>query len=414
MALAKNACPAALCVARIRCGPLRSLAETAVRAMSASRSSAVRAQPPRIAITHDYLVQYGGAEKVLEAIHKLWPDAPIYTTFYDKQRMTQLGFRIPPRVVRPLLPKAVPHAGRIGKAWTFVYPALWRALSLGRYDLVISSSSFAAHHIRVRAGAKHICYCHTPPRFLYGLTTELDHERLSQMLPGLGLAYGALRKLDSRAARSVTKFVANSNEVRTRIERVYRRESVVIHPPVETSIFQPARIELPGEYFLSYGRLVGSKRVDLVIDAANSTGMALVIAGSGPEEQRLRARAGPTVRFVGRPTTPELVQLIGRSKAVIFSAEEDFGIVPVETMAAGKPVIALQRGGATETVIPGVTGEFFADQEVEALEAALRSFDGARYTPEACRNQAAKFDEKVFAARFSEYVAQTLGEHHCI
>jgi len=363
--------------------------------------------PPRVAILHDYLMQYGGAERVVEELCGLWPDADLYTTFHDRRRMAGLGFQVPASI-RALFPAWLPHGGRLAKWWTFVYPLAWRCLNLNGYDLVISSSSFAAHHARVSPETPHLSYCHSPPRFLYGLTTELNHGRIRRLFPGAGLLYHWLRRLDQAAARRVTVFVANSSEVQRRIARVYGREAVVIYPPVDTEAFATI-VPKPGEYFLTWGRLVGSKRIDLVIQGANLAGVPLVVAGTGPAESRLRRLAGPTVRFVGRVTDHERQRLLERCRAVVFAAEEDFGMVPVEAMAGGKPVIAYGAGGVLESVIAGETGEFIAERTPRALATLLVHWDDSRYQPARCRARAAEFDLGIFRSRMRALGESSLG-----
>ena len=360
---------------------------------------------PRVALVHDYLTQYGGAEKVLEALHTLWPLAPVYTTFYDARLLRQIGFRIPASRMRPILPSWLPHRGAVGKLWTPLYPLLFRRIPLHRYDLVISSSSFAAHHVRVPARTTHLCYCHTPPRFLYGLPTEVDHRRLRRWIPLLPLLYDALRALDRQAAARVTAYVANSREVQARIRRCYGRDATVIYPPVDTAAFSDVESATATGHFLSYGRLVPSKRHDMAVQATTLGNLPLVVAGRGGDLNRLRGLAGPTVRFVEAPDPAALRALLAGSRALVFAAEEDFGIVPVEAMAAGKPVIAFDGGGARESVIAGETGTFFAPQSPEALLAALRDFEPERYSAERCRARAAEFDASVFARRLRAYVA---------
>ena len=363
--------------------------------------------PPRVAILHDYLVQYGGAERVLEEVCDLWPGADLYTTFHDRRRMAELGFQVP-TPIHALLPSWLPHGGRLAKWWTFVYPLTWRCLNLNGYDLIISSSSFAAHHACVPPNTPHISYCHSPARFLYGLTTELSHERIRRLLPGAGLLYRWLRRLDQAAARSVTVFVANSAEVQRRIARVYGREAVVIYPPVDTKAFA-ATDPQPGEYFLTWGRLVGSKRVDLLIQGANLAKVPLVVAGTGPAEARLRRLAGPTVRFAGWVTDQERRRLLERCRAVVVAAEEDFGMVPVEAMAGGKPVLAYGAGGVLESVIAGETGEFFAKKTPRVLAALMAQWDDSRYPPWRCRARAAEFDRDTFRSRMRALGETSLG-----
>jgi glycosyltransferase involved in cell wall biosynthesis len=313
-------------------------------------------------------------------------------------------------MVHALFPSWLPHRGMVAKAWTPLYPPAWRLLDLRGYDLVISSSSFAAHHVRVDDGCVHVCYCHTPPRFLYGLTTEMDHAGLRRHLPVVAPLYPALRAADRSAARRVTAFVANSLEVQRRIGRYYARPATVIYPPVETALFHAVESVPGGDYFLSWGRLVASKRTDLIVEAATAAALPLVIAGAGPDERRLRGIAGPTVRFVHRPSGPALLRLLAGCRAVVFAAEEDFGIVPVEAMAAGKPVVAFGGGGALESVLPGVTGELFTPQAAEPLRHVLERFDPGRYDSAACRRHAARFDAALFATRMQAVIATVAGQ----
>ncbi|HWE61205.1 MAG TPA: glycosyltransferase [Chloroflexota bacterium] len=372
-------------------------------------SRAATSGPGRVALVHDYLTQYGGAEAVLEALHALWPGAPVFTTLYDAPLMRRLGFRVPSSAIYPLLPRAFRLPGRAAKVWTPIYPLVFRRLDLGGFDTVISSTSFAAHQVQVPPGAVHVAYCHSPPRFLYGLSSEVDHARLRARVPGLGAAYRLLRELDRQAARRVTAFVANSEVVRRRILRFYGRDARVIYPPVPTRAFAGARLDAGADYFFTWSRLVASKRIDIIVEAANRGRLPLLVAGDGPEEARLRAMAGPTVAFAGRPARATLLRLIERCRAVVFAAEEDFGMVPVEAMAAGKPVVAYGAGGARETVVPGVTGEWFPVQTPEALLSALRAFDPRRYDPLQCRSRAAAFDQDMFMehmARFVEAVSR--------
>jgi glycosyltransferase involved in cell wall biosynthesis len=368
--------------------------------MSARRPAAT------VAILHDYLTQYGGAERVLEELCAMWPEADLYTTFYDRDRLARLGFRVPNRI-HTILPVWWPHNGRAAKLWTFAYPVAWRLLKLKRYDVVISSTSFAAHHARLPGDTPHISYCHSPPRFLYGLTTELNHAQIRRRVPIAGPIYGVLRALDQKAARRVTIFVANSQEVRARIARVYGRTAELIYPPVDVERFATI-IPVRGEYFLTWGRLVASKRVDLAIRAAALAGVSLIVAGTGPEEARLRALAGSKIRFMGRVSDRERSALLARCRAVLFPAEEDFGLVPVEAMAAGKPVIAYGAGGALESVVAGETGEFFSPAEAEVLAQVLTAWEDDRYRPARCRERAREFDASLFRERMGALVADCL------
>ncbi len=365
-------------------------------------------RPARVAIVHDYLLQVGGAERVLEELHRMWPSAPVFTTFYDRRTMAAHSLGVPASAIRTLMPSRLPHRGRPAKAWTFVYPFIWRRLDLRGFDLVISSSSFAAHHVRVAAEAKHICYCHSPARFMYGLQTEIDHRRLRRVLPILGPAYSVLLRLDQEAATRVSQYVANSEEVAGRILRAYSRRSIVVYPPVDTDAFADVSPSPDRAYFLAYGRLVASKRVDVIVQAANMARADLVVAGSGPETGRLKSLAGPNVRLTGWQSPAGLRDLMAGARAVLFAADEDFGIVPVEAMAAGIPVIAFGHGGARESVVEGSTGEFFTPQTAGALAETLLGFDHRKYDPSACRARAAYFDAAVFRSRFQQVADRVL------
>ncbi|MCL5411613.1 MAG: glycosyltransferase [Patescibacteria group bacterium] len=359
----------------------------------------------KIAIVHDYLFQYGGAEKVLEAMHEVWPDAPIYTSVYIKKEMEKAGFNDQGMDIRSTWMQALPFKKDLFKAYFMFYPLAFRSLNLSQYDVVISSSSYAAHHARASQSGLHICYCHTPSRYLYGYDTELDHQKIKKIFPFMPLLYHIVRKWDRNSAKKINFYLTNSNEVRERVKKHYTCDSEVIYPPVEIKKFLKVDPQ-KGEYFFTYGRLVAHKRVDLIVEAFNQLGLPLKIAGSGLELDNLKKKAKSNIEFLGRIDDSELVKYLSRCYGVIFAANEDFGIVPVETMAAGKPVIAYRAGGVLESILPGKTGEFFYPQTTEALVEAIRKFKPQDYDPAVCRKQAENFDKERFKEKIQKFVEE--------
>jgi len=282
-------------------------------------------------------------------------------------------------------------------------PAVWRRFDLSGYDLVLSSSHAFAKAVRRPPGARHVCYCHTPPRYLWDLNR--DYRRgLSSALRGPVLSW--LRREDLRAAAGVDAFVANSRFVADRIGRTYGREATVVHPPVDVLV--PERPAAAPLHWLAGGRLVAYKRIDRAVDAANRRNLPLVVFGDGPERRRLERRAGPTVRFVGRVGNRLLSDLFRTAHAYLFPGVEDFGILPVEAQAHGTPVVALGEGGVRETVVDGVTGVLYGEDSPEALLEAIDRFEGGRWDPEACRAQARRFGRDVFERDLSRTLVRLL------
>ena len=356
----------------------------------------------KIALVHDFLNQYGGAERVLEAIHEIFPYAHVYTSLYDP---TKLPLRMRNWDIRPFnLPK-LPLAHFL-KYYTAFYPFLFESLDLREYDLVISSTAFFAKGVIVKPGAVHISYTHTPPRFLYHYQAETGKRELLFYRPILAVLDNFFRIWDYRAGQRPDFMVVNSWEVAKRVKKFYRRDSTVIYPPVEL----PQRSEVRGQrlerefYYLVVSRLLSYKRVDLVIEAANRLKVPLKIAGTGKEGSRLKKMAGPTVEFLGFVSDDKLSALYSNCQAVVFPTNEDFGIVPVEAMYFGKPVLALAKGGALETVIAGKTGEFFREETVDSLISAWETFDPSKYKANDCIAQAGRFSKDRFQKEFRAFV----------
>jgi len=358
----------------------------------------------RVALVHDWLVTLGGADRVLLALHDLFPRAPVYTTLYDPSRLPEAFRRI---AVRPSWLQRLPGAAARHRWLVPVMPLAVRAFDLRGYDVVISSSHACAKGVRVPRETLHICYCHTPMRYAWDLRAEY-----LEALPGLARPLAAaalwqLRRWDVATARGVDDFIANSAFVAARIRARYHREAVVIHPPVDVEFFSPDGAAGDGggeEFFLVVSRLVPYKRVDLAVEAFTRLGRPLVVVGDGPEAPRLRALAGPTVRFAGEVSDVALRGYYRRCRALVFPGIEDFGLTPVEAQACGRPVIAYRAGGALESVREGATGIFFDVQSPQALVEAVRAFDGRRFDPRLIRRHAEAFSRQRFQRRIAEFV----------
>lgn len=370
----------------------------------------------RVALVHEFLNQYGGAERVLEAIHELYPDAPVFTALYDPSKLP-LGMKN--WDVRPFRLPRIPFA----KAYTFFYPMLFEGLDFSGYDLVISSSSSFAKGAVTAPGTVHISYIHTPPRFLYHYPAETNRRSLGFLKPVLAPLDTWLRMWDFAAAQRSDFLLANSKETASRIKKFYRREATVIYPPVELpkastsdSPLATSRKRIATErsedstsnYYLIVSRLVSYKRIDIAIEAANKLKISLKIVGAGKEEKRLKQLAGPTVELLGFLSDRQLSEVYQNCQGLIFPTDEDFGITPVEAMSFGKPVIALAKGGALETVLAGKTGEFFAEQSADSLIEVLNRFDPSKYDSKVIAAHAQKFSKEHFQKEFSAFVVSHL------
>ncbi len=359
----------------------------------------------RIAIIHDWLNQMGGAENVLEVLVDMFPHAPVYTSIYDPTRVSP-AYRS--WDIRPSWMNRLPAVGRHHQLYLPFYPLAFESFDLSGYDLIISNKSAFAHSVITPPETIHISYCLTPTRFLWQYQSYRQREgigRLANFLLQPLLTWQ--RQFDRLAADRVDYFIAISRAVQARIRKFYRRESVVIHPPVDTTRFRPSDAP-PEGYYLVVSRLIPYKRVDLAVEACTRLQLPLIVVGDGRDRPALERAAGPTVTFLGRVSQEEIVRLMQRARAFLFPGLEDFGIAPVEAMACGRPVIAYAGGGALDTVLPGITGEFFTEQNAESLMAVLRQFDPHKYDPHACRAQAENFDVQVFRQKLDAYIASVL------
>jgi glycosyltransferase involved in cell wall biosynthesis len=351
---------------------------------------------------HDYFVQDGGAEACAVEFARLLPSATVVTSFFDAPRF---GHRIAARRVRTWPLQRIPGAARRFRAFLPLYPAWFSSVRLGPARVVISSSSAFAHAVRRPAGALHVAYVYTPMRFAWEPDAYLGGSSYATPARVAARALGpALRRWDRRAARRPDLIVAISGTVQRRIRRLWGRHSEVIHPPVETARFAvPTRDD---GYLLVASRLLAYRRVDLAVDACRRLGRELIVAGDGPERGRLEALAGPRTTFVGHVPRPRLIDLFAGCHAYIVPGAEDFGIAPVEAMAAGKPVIAFAGGGALETVVDGRTGVFFDRSSADALAEAIERLGSMRLDPADARAQAERFDVSAFRARWRDLLAR--------
>lgn len=349
----------------------------------------------KVAITTDWLNSFGGAERVLVELHGMFPEAPIYTSVYDPSGLPDFmqGWD-----VRPSFLQRVPFARRRHQWFLPLMPLAFEQFDLREYDLVLTTNSACAKGVITRPDAVNLCYCHTPSRYLWDLYHEYtrDHRGRALIAP---LAHW-LRLWDRLAADRVDHFIANSNEVAARISKHYRRGAEVVYPPVDVERFTPNG-KHPEDFYLAVSRLVPYKRIDLAIEACNRLGRRLLVVGDGPERRRLEALAGPTIEFLGKRADEDLADLYARCRALIFPGHEDFGIVPVEVQAAGRPVVAYGRGGAAETVVDGVTGVLFERQSFAEVSRALERLDRIAPVAEACRRNAMRFDAAVFRRHFA-------------
>ncbi len=364
----------------------------------------------KTALIHDHLAQDGGAEKVLQVLADMFKEAPIYTLLYEKKNIDRYaGRRVEASIIQKL-PGGVKHY----QWYLFFMPIAVEFFDLGAYDLVISDTSSFAKGVITKPDCVHICYCHTPTRYLWSDTheylNELKYNKWFKKI--ISLLLSKIRLWDYAAADRVDFFIANSLTVQKRIAKYYRRESVVIYPPVETekfSIMPAAEFAGREKYFLAGCRLAPYKRIDLVIEAFKALGgeFKLKIFGDGVDMKRLQQLAGgaSNIEFLGRITDEEKAVLYRGAEAFINPQEEDFGITAVESMASGRPVIAYRKGGATETVVEGKTGSFFDVQTVEALSRVIKDFKSDSYNPEEIRTWANRFSVENFKRQMNEFIA---------
>jgi glycosyltransferase involved in cell wall biosynthesis len=363
------------------------------------------ARPPRIALVHDYLVERGGAEKVLAALHASFPDAPIHAAVYNPST-TLDAFRAAD--VRTSFLQRLTHDATRYRALAPLYPLAFHCFDLSPYDVVLSSASGFAKGVRVRPDARHICYCYTPPRFAWGYQRANGRERLNAPARLALRALGPyLRWADRWGARGVDHFLTSSTVVAQRIADVYRRQATVLPPPIECRAFAPA--EADGDFFLVLSRLVPYKRIDIAIEAFSRNRLPLVVVGDGRDRGRLESLArSDRIRFLGHQPDAEVRRLLAACRALVVPAEEDFGMAALEANASGRPVIACASGGARDTVLPGITGILFDQQSSKALAAALEAFEHTSFDRDVLLRHARRFETSRFQDAIHAIVAEEL------
>ncbi len=360
----------------------------------------------RVALIHDYLIRFGGAEQVLLSLHRLFPEAPIYTLLYDRKRMEEFFGEAD---VQPSAIQKLPSLIRKNYRYFLpLLPTMVETFDLRDFDLVISSSSAFAKGVVVRPKTLHICYCHNPMRFIW----DYNQQYLKEQKFGAGkkflsrLVFHYLRIWDRSASARVDYFIANSSATADKINKYYKREAAVIYPPVNTDCACSKEISEAGNYFLIVSQLTPYKKIDVAIEAFNKLGLPLIIIGDGPERKKLEKIASANIKFLGFQSEAVVHQYYRDCRAFIFAGEDDFGIAPVEAMKHGKPVVALRRDRAVETIIEGVTGEFFDDlAPVVLADSVCRLIEKySSYNSDAIRQQAAKFSRQKFEQSLTDFV----------
>lgn len=363
----------------------------------------------RIALVHDYLNQYGGAERVLEAIVEIFPNAPIYTLIYSPKHIR--GAFSDKKIHTSFLQK-IPLAKSHHRAFPLLMPIAIEKFNLSKYDIILSDSASFAKGIVTKPETLHVCYCHTPPRYAWDDSHKYIREfamfPLAKIFVPIFMNY--IRLWDREAAMRVDEFICNSKFVSKRIQKYYKKKAKVIYPPVDTKKFSPSN-KRPNDYFLMVGRLLAYKKFDIAIKAFNKLKLPLKIIGEGPERKKLETMANKNIEFLGEKHNRELEKYYQNCKALIFPQEEDFGLVAIESMACGRPVIAYRGGGALESVKEGETGIFFDEQNSESLIDAVKNFKFDKFNLQKIRAHALVFDKELFKKKIKEFIEKKYYEN---
>ena len=361
----------------------------------------------KVAFVHDWLVTYRGGEKVLEALLSLYPDAPVYTLFYDPKKLPPTITNrkiITPRILRPF--------NRVRKALLPVLPTIVESFPTEKFDLVISTSSCVAKGVLTNPNSKHLCYVHSPMRYIWDQRQHyLQTLKKIPIISGLvALISNYLRLWDVSSSQRVDQFISNSNFVKSRVSKYYGKDSKVIHPPIEINKFRAdSKVKKEG-YFLVAGAFVQYKRFDLAIKACERAGVRLVVAGSGPLEKELEKMGSELTTIVNSPNQSTWISLLQKAEALIFPGIEDFGIVPIEAMASGTPVIAFRGGGALDYIVEGKTGVFFDSPTVDSLETAIRNFNSTSYNQEELVKFSQRFNQGTFLKKMKDTISELTGK----
>lgn len=368
-------------------------------------------QKPRVALIHDYLVQHGGAEKTLEAIAELFPDAPIYTGLYKKDNFSEVI-----NSKKIIYPKNK-LLSMFSKYLTFLMPLIFENFDLREYDIVLSDSSAWAKGVLTSPEQLHISYIHTPPRFLYKYSVESTKRNKWYFKLPVAVIDSFLRVWDYKAAHRPDVLLANSNEVKKRIKKFYNLDSTVLYPPVEIEYKEVDKSLIPySDYFITAGRVVAYKNVDLVIKTFNKLGKNLVVVGAGPELNRLKEMAGENIFFTGKSNDEEKLNLIQHAIGLINAVDnEDFGIVPIEAMSQGTPVLAYKSGGHLETIKENENGLFFDELTEESLAKKVLEFEqkvkDGHFDKEKIKLSTVKFSRERFQKEYYDFVMEKWNQH---
>lgn len=360
----------------------------------------------KLAIVHDFLNQYGGAERVVGYFLRVFPEVPIYTSIYFPDDTFNL-FR-DENIITTFMQK-IPGIRKYYKKLFFLYPYAFRSLKFYNCEIILGSSSSYSHFINKGKGSVHINYCYTPPRFLWETKNYLEGEKITAAASVIikPIIY-FLRKMDLRQSEKVDYYIAISEYVRSKIKKIYNRESVIIYPPIEIKKYKFNKRK--EDFYLIVSRLKGYKRVDISVKAFNMLGKKLLIVGTGEDESNLRKISGKHIKFLGSVSDRELTDLYSKAKALVFTGKEDFGLTPLEAQASGTPVVAFEEGGVVETIINGKTGFFFNKQEPEILARVIEKFEKNPLDPVRCKANAARFDFKNFEKDITDFVQNVYKE----
>lgn len=360
----------------------------------------------KLAIVHDFLNQYGGAERVVGYFLRLFPGVPVYTSIYFPDDTFDF---FKGENIKTTFMQKIPGIRNYYKKLFFLYPYAFRSLKLCDYEIILGSSSSYSHFINKGKDSVHINYCYTPPRFLWETGSYMEGEKVSAAMSTVAkpVIY-FLKKMDLKQSKKVDYYIAISEYVKRKIKKIYNRESVVIYPPIEIKKYKFSKIK--ENFYLVVSRLKGYKRIDIAVKAFNILGKKLLIVGTGEDEGNLRKISGKNIKFLGTVSDSELLDLYSRAKSLVFTGKEDFGLTPIEAQASGTPVVAYKKGGASETIINSKTGFFFDRQEPEVLAEVIKKFEKNHLDPIRCRENAERFDFKNFKREVKDFVENVYKE----
>ena len=364
------------------------------------------------ALINDWYYVNGGAEKVIHSLNSIWNDFDHYALI-DFLNEDDRAFILNGKKVKTSFIQNLPTAKQNNRKFLKLFPIAIEQFDLSDYDLILSSSSAVAKGVKTRKNQLHICYCHSPMRYVWDLQEQYLHDAgLDKGLKGIYAKYilNKIKKWDVANSKNVNFFIANSNYVAARIKRIYDRESTVIYPPVDVDFFQLE--EQKQDYYFTASRLVTYKKVQLIVETFNELPhLKLIVAGNGPEFQKLKKLGKNNIEYVGFVDYEKLKNFMQKAKAFVFAAEEDFGIIPVEAQACGTPVIAFAKGGTLETVVENETGVFFEEQSTQKLKEAIYTFEKTEFNPKKIREHAIKFSKERFENQMKDFVESKFKEH---